>query len=273
MQRVSFLAVRRHPLYSPGRVEADARVLLGVAEEVRRRGYPVEVRDETELDRPTSASVVFGMAQSPEGIRWLGVLQRQGRVVVNTPESIRNCRRTRMIPLLWSAGVPIPPSVCLDLRRGVPESDGLSGGRRWVKRGDVHATGPGDVVAVDDPATLRAVLEDFRRRGIDRVVIQEHVEGTPVKFYAVRETPFFFWAGPDPGGRRWVDEGVLRHWATRAAEVLGLDVYGGDAVVKPDGTVVLIDVNDWPSFAPCAEAAVPFIVEAIFRRASRVVRQ
>jgi len=35
----------------------------------------------------------------------------------------------------------------------------------------------------------------------------------------------------------------------RAALALGLDVYGGDAIVTPASEIVLLDVNAWPSFA------------------------
>ncbi|GBC85846.1 hypothetical protein HRbin11_02304 [bacterium HR11] len=265
---LSFLGVRRHPRYSPGRVEADARILLQTAEELRRRGYTVEIRDETDLEGDIPAQIIFTMAQSPEGIRRLGVLQRQGRVVINTPESIRNCHRNRMVPLLQAAGIPLPPSWFVDLRSEFRRPVGLpKAGRLWVKRGDVHATDPGDVVAVDDAGDLEAVLERFRRRGLDRVLLQEHVPGDLVKFYAVRDTPFFFWYFPDSRTRRPVDSGALRRWAMRAAEVLGLDVYGGDAVITPEGSVVIIDVNDWPSFEPCVENAVPFIVDHILQRA------
>ena len=43
--------------------------------------------------------------------------------------------------------------------------------------------------------------------------------------------------------------------ATRAALAAELDVYGGDAVLTPTGTIVLIDLNDWPSFSSCCTAA------------------
>lgn len=272
---VLFWGVRRHPRYSPGHVEEDARILLQTAEELGRRGYTVEIRDETDLSGDVPARIIFTMAQSPEGIRRLDALQRQGRVVVNSPESIRNCHRNRMIPLLQAAGVPLPVSWFVDLRSGTPPSplsagggtQALQAGRLWVKRGDVHATDPGDVVAVDDARDLEAVLEQFGRRGLYRVLLQEHVPGDLVKFYAVRGTPFFFWYFPDSRTRRSVDSGALRRWATRAAEVLGLDVYGGDAIITPEGSVVIIDVNDWPSFAPCVEEAVSFIVDRILQRA------
>jgi len=45
--------------------------------------------------------------------------------------------------------------------------------------------------------------------------------------------------------------------AARAAQALGVEVYGGDCVVDVNKALHLIDLNDWPSYAACrVEAAV-----------------
>ena len=51
----------------------------------------------------------------------------------------------------------------------------------------------------------------------------------------------------------------------QAAQVLNVHIYGGDCIVSEDGTVRLIDFNDWPSFAPCRDEAAPHIAECIYR--------
>ena len=51
------------------------------------------------------------------------------------------------------------------------------------------------------------------------------------------------------------DAGRLSRAAARAAAALELEVFGGDAIVAPDGRFVLIDLNAWPSFALYREAA------------------
>jgi glutathione synthase/RimK-type ligase-like ATP-grasp enzyme len=56
--------------------------------------------------------------------------------------------------------------------------------------------------------------------------------------------------------------------ARAAARALGLEVYGGDCVIDTGGALWLIDVNDWPSFAPCRAAGA----EAIARRLEAVVQ-
>ena len=47
--------------------------------------------------------------------------------------------------------------------------------------------------------------------------------------------------------------------ATRLAGLLGLEVYGGDCIVRQDGTFAIIDFNDWPSFSRCRNDAAKAI--------------
>ena len=46
-----------------------------------------------------------------------------------------------------------------------------------------------------------------------------------------------------------VDPRAQADHARRAATALGLEVFGGDAIVTPRGPILLIDLNAWPSFA------------------------
>ena len=48
--------------------------------------------------------------------------------------------------------------------------------------------------------------------------------------------------------------------------MLVVDVYGGDAIVAPDGTIRIIDFNDWPSFAPCCQDGGKAIAQAIIQK-------
>ena len=47
------------------------------------------------------------------------------------------------------------------------------------------------------------------------------------------------------------------------ARLVGILVYGGDAVVDARGRYHIIDFNDWPSFAPCREEAAAEIVKLV----------
>jgi hypothetical protein len=45
------------------------------------------------------------------------------------------------------------------------------------------------------------------------------------------------------------------------ATAIGVIVYGGDAIVRSDGSFVIIDFNDWPTFSPCREEAAKAIIK------------
>jgi hypothetical protein len=128
----------------------------------------------------------------------------------------------------------------------------------WVKRGDVHNTQEGDVTFATTVEAVQAALAGLAARGITHAVLQPHVEGDLVKFYGIGGN-----ARPD-GTPAWfrsfyhknqtlrgypLDPVDLGRAVRRAAAALGLEVYGGDAIVTAGGGLVLLDVNAWPSFA------------------------
>src|SRR5262249_20968113 len=125
----------------------------------------------------------------------------------------------------------------------------------WLKRADVHATQAGDVAYVERFLDLAPALEKFQQRGLRSAILQEHLEGDEVKFYAVQGGRFFWPFYPKDCVGHPFDENSLKRIAEDAARLLGLNVYGGDAIISPSGSITLIDVNDWPSFAPCRGAA------------------
>ncbi len=99
------------------------------------------------------------------------------------------------------------------------------------------------------------------------MILQEHLEGDTVKFYAVRGSDLFHWYYLNGVHRTPFPTGTLREIASVAAETLGLHVYGGDAIVARDGSLSIIDINDWPSFAPVREDASRAIAQLVFSKA------
>ena len=51
--------------------------------------------------------------------------------------------------------------------------------------------------------------------------------------------------------------------AERLAEAVGIKVYGGDCIVRSDGSFCFIDFNDWPSFSRCREEAAEAIASLV----------
>jgi hypothetical protein len=155
----------------------------------------------------------------------------------------------------------------------------------WIKQATEHKTREGDVVFASDPSSVRDALERLRARGQPRAVAQRHVEGDLVKFYGVSAAgdaaargaaapSWFEWFHPKekPVAGHDVDVRALRDMAHRAARTLGLDVWGGDAIVTPAGAIYLIDVNAWPSFALYREEAADKIAAHLTARLRRTAR-
>ena len=279
--------VYRELAHSPGRETDDALILRATAASLEERGFEVALRSAEDLPETADADGVppflFVMCERPAVVERLAAWQRQGVRIVNRPDAIRNTDRERTLDRFARYAISFPRSVLVETAGG-DAAAGASEFPLWIKRGDVHATQAGDVSRADGPAELATGLGLLASRGIARAVLQEHVPGDLIKFYGVAgET--------DPASPAWFqwfyhrdqklenhafDRDALRALVGRAAAALGLEVFGGDAIAGPDGRLVLIDLNAWPSFALYRSVAAPKIAEALaarFRREGREARR
>ncbi|HUJ88958.1 MAG TPA: hypothetical protein VLX12_02090, partial [Syntrophorhabdales bacterium] len=74
-------------------------------------------------------------------------------------------------------------------------------------------------------------------------------------FYGAGTSSYFSAFRASTGDEITSGAGELRRLAWQAAKAIGLEIYGGDAIITPKKDVLLIDFNDWPSFSRCREAA------------------
>jgi len=124
------------------------------------------------------------------------------------------------------------------------------------------------VVFANTERSFREALGGLARRGIPRAIVQEHVEGDLIKFYGVGAWFRWFYHKDQRVAGHPFDSERLRAVAGKAAAVLGLEVFGGDAIAPPEGPLVVIDLNAWPSFALYrdeAAAEIAAYLEARFR--------
>lgn len=254
-----FLGVVREPVYSPGKVELDRAILEEVADRLSATHTVRLVNADDRFDDPSPRTVVFAMCQGPLALERLRRWERAGIRIVNTPLAIEKCHRRRMLAELERFRIPHPPSWLVT----TGGSDGFppeATGSLWLKRGDVHAMQSDDVVLVRDLEGARTVLRGYRQRGIADALLQRHVEGDVFKFYAV-QGGFFHWLPANDGAARMDrrEEHALAALAYRGAQALGLEVYGGDAIRDHNGSLWLIDLNDWPSYAACRTRAAEAI--------------
>ena len=260
------IGVYREDVYSPGKVTQDASILDSALRELSRRGCRCSaVRTEELSDGLPPADLVLSMAQSDSVLRREEEWERKGLAVMNSPGSVRNCYRKPLIELLSRGGMPLPQGRIVsleELRCRLPV--GSSGGFCWLKRGDVHAVAAGDVAMVRSGEDLEKALDHFTRNDIREILVQEHVEGRTVKFYAVGND--YFRAFLSTSGEEITGQVPgLKEVAWECAGVLGLEIYGGDAILTDSGGIAIVDLNDWPSFSSCCSSAAEAIALRVLR--------
>lgn len=261
---LSVLAIRRARLLSPGHVSDDWRILQDTADELAALGHGVRFLEEEQVGAtPPRADVVLNMCQGPETNSRLCAAEGNGVLLINRPSAALDCLRYRLLPKLQQGGVPIPESTFVGVSDPLPSR---SWPATWLKRVDVHATGPGDVVKAGNEDEARATLATFLARGLPGAIVQEHLPGPVVKFYSVGARFFHHLVTSGPPDVE-IDLALLRLRARQCGDVLGLDVFGGECVVTVDGRLPVIDVNDWPSFAPCRAAAARAIASHVLEKA------
>jgi len=270
------VAIYRSPSYSPQQHRVnDTAILDATVGQLEAQGWRAVKTTEREVEqgRLPAAELYLNMCQGSLAAEQLMPLESDGIVVVNRPSSALNCHRYRLVKRLSDSMLPFPRTLIHPSSAPLPPAEQLRAlspdhQKVWIKRGDVHAERPEDVLAtsLEDAAVA---LQAFTGRGIPWVALQEHVPGPVVKFYGVTDGRFFNWYGSDAGfggERPAVDENRLKALAFEAAAILGLEVFGGDVAFPEPDRPVLIDINDWPSFAPFRDDAARAIAAYITHR-------
>lgn len=282
MAEIKIAGIMRAGAYSPNHIGNDAAIFNLTTEQLRKRGCEVKVYSEEQfIAGEVKEDIIVDMCREHRSMVLLQQLEDAGALVVNSGYGIENCTRERMTRILLGSNIPYPDSLIVDTDEVVKDRMAAAKmDRAWIKRGDFHAMHKEDVSYVRHPEEAQEVLQEYFLRGIKRAVINRHLVGDLIKFYGVRDTPFFYWFYPfDEGHSKYGHEAVnghsrgiefdvagLRHICQQAADVLDVIVYGGDCIVDPDGTIRIIDFNDWPSFAPCRQEAAPHIAKAIIKK-------
>lgn len=271
-RQVVFIA--RDTCFSAQSVEKDRAIYQAVAQRLAQRGYEVtritEDADAAALRQLglTHDVLWLTMGRHRATLDYLRSQEQQGMRVVNSTQGVWLCQqRDRLEALMRRNGIPAPP---------LPGDDMPAEGV-WVKRADSTSQGPDDVVFAANREQREQALNRFRQRGITQVVVGTHVRGDVVKFYGVQPGGFFRTFYPtDDGDTKYGDErrnGPAQHYAydvqrlqteaQRLSALTGVTVYGGDAIIRSDGSFCIIDFNDWPSFARCRDEAAEAVALSI----------
>ncbi|HOJ06407.1 MAG: hypothetical protein HND40_11515 [Ignavibacteriota bacterium] len=273
--RLNFAGVKRKELYSPNHITNDSLILNITAEVLKTFGHKVSIYDESFIETyGIEEDYIFSMAQGIAGLSKLKEIESEGRFIINSPTASLNSYRTTMIKMLTDHKVPFPKSILLNDKNISEDYFGLFGAKKlWLKRGDVHAEHKEDVTLIYSKGELLTTLEEFTRRGIKNAIIQEHLPGDTIKFYGITEGDYFYWYYLNGNNHIPFEIDKLKKLAFTSAQILGLDVFGGDVIISPTGSISVIDVNDWPSFAPVRDKAAEAIGKLIHRKVLDYVNQ
>ena len=280
MADTKIAAILRAGAYSPNHIGNDAAIINLTCEQLRKRGCQVKTYSEEQLIAgAVKEPIVIHMCRDQRSFPILQAMEDSGRLVINSGYGVENCTRERHTRILLGSGIPYPESLMVNTNQTVTEQmERIGMERAWIKRGDTYAMHKEDVTYVRHPEEAQEVLQEYFLRGIKRAVINRHLDGDQVKFYGVRDTDYFYCfypfektyssKGDDKAPRRGGEEArfdidKFRDACDRAADILDIRIYGGDAIIDPEGNFSIIDFNDWPSFAPCRVEASGVIARAI----------
>lgn len=266
------LLIQRALCYSPNSEEKDLAVLQEVGSLLedttiiseddlvnRFNTYNQSVSSES-VDSANVYCQIISMARSTKALECLEQLEQSGIQVFNPSAGVWACQRSNIDKVMRENHLPFPPD---------ESNDGY-----WVKRADTSAQSKEDVCFCQDWIEVENVKSAFMQRGIINIVVQAHVKGDVVKFYGVEDTDFFryYYSGDDTETKFGDEErngkpqyypflsSNLQADAEKLACLLQTPIYGGDAIVREDGSYVIIDFNDFPSFSRCREEAAKAIV-------------
>lgn len=279
MAEISIAGIMRAGAYSPNHIGNDAAIFNATADQLRKRGCVVNIYSEEQFNSgKVTEKIILNMCREQASIKRLQEEEDRGSIVINSGYGIENCTRERMTRILLGNNIPYPDSIIVDTDEAVVAKLSQANiNNCWIKRGDFHAMHKEDVSYVRHAEEAQEVLQEYFYRGIKRAVINRHLVGDLIKFYGIRNSPFFYWFYPfDEGHSKYGLEAIngkskgidfdiehLKKICHDASEALGVEIYGGDCIVSPDGAIRIIDFNDWPSFAPCRAEAARWIAKAV----------
>jgi hypothetical protein len=259
------LGILRETQNSPGRESDDALILKAVMDQLSILKTRTTVITPEEFDGAdvSGYDTIVPMCETYPRLMRLKKLEAEtGVMVINPSDSVLGCYRTRMLAsFARTPGLSYPPT---EVRRTSAEANTAppvfeADGGYWVKRGDVHNTCSYDVVFARDWREVHAIRHEFESREIKDMAVQRHTDGDLIKFYGVGPGQWFTWFYHDPSTARRLPFELedLAAQAELAASAVKVEIFGGDAIVTPDGKIFVIDINSWPSFARVrSEAAV-----------------
>lgn len=277
IRKCRVLFVERAKRFSPSCEQKDEHLFKNICSCLKAEGISLTTvcEDDLEKAKPLSFDIILSMARSEKALGILSACEVVGIRLINSVKACRNCFRENMNTLLRQSGILNPRFIISDTRKGKTYSGfnfSIAEGV-WVKRADFQTETKDDVVFCKDLTSLNRAVEGLNQRGIEKVLICEHIVGRLVKLYRISGTPFceYFIPSEDKFGGNLqqttytpdLDRAKLVSLSDKVAKVLDLEVFGMDIIENEKGECYIIDVNDFPSFSNYSQQAAKNICNKI----------
>ena len=267
-------AIPRASADSPNMSEKDMALFRLTVEKLSEEGHCTSVIEDGD-EIPAGCDAIFHMTRTAQMLDRIAAREKEGTVAINSAAATRNCSRSTFTEILTREGIEQPPYTLLDTGTSTTPALRFPG---WLKKSDGWSSHPYDVQYITTEDELRKSIENLHARGIDQAIYCEHIEGDIVKFYGIGrhdDRDKFFRLHYPTGGKFGhekingvphkypFDEEKLQTTAFKAAAAIGVEIFGGDCIISPDGEIYIIDINDCPSFSAYREEAAEEIVRLI----------
>ena len=264
--------IARDSINSPNMESNDAMILDSVCRELT--AMEVEVVKATSVEEiPLCCDAVCHMSRNGETLKKLSAIEQRGVKVINSTEAVEHCSRIDFVRILAENNIPQPLYKIFSTIEELPPLPFPA----WIKRGEGWSCHKDDICFVRNAEEASAAISGMKSRGIEKIIYTEHCKGDIIKFYGIGRD-FFHYSYPDPDKSKFglekingtpqcypFDSDKLKEIAFRAAEAIGLQVYGGDSIITPKGEIYLIDLNDFPSFSAVRQEAAKEIAKTIIK--------
>ena len=269
---IKVATIARAPIDSPNMTANDAAILERVAALLKEQGAEVVSIGEEVEEIPSDIQVVCTMSRTAKTLELLKRAEKQGCIVVNPTAAVENSSRKRFMEILRHNDIPQPAYAIIDSTAGVTRMCYPC----WIKKADGWCNHKDDVCYAQSAEEATRAIGQMAQRGIMEFILMQHCKGDIVKFYGIADR-LFHYCYPTTGKfgheekngtpRHYAfDTTTLKEIAQRAAQAIGLEIYGGDAIITPRGEIFMIDINDFPSFTLVREAAAAEIAGLIMSK-------
>ncbi len=223
-----------------GKPARDRKILNLTAQELRKKGFEVLLKEPKDFSEQEKPDLVFTMARGGEINGILIEKERQGVFVINSPEAIRfSLNRKLIYQKMMEAGANLPRTKAVKVEN-INFSD--LEGKSVLKPSDRHEFW----FIVDNEDALEKAIQGYKNQTTKEIIVQKFIKGRHIKYYVIGKEVIL----PKNTEREIPSEVIqkIKKQALLVGQITGLKIFGGDFIVKR-GVPFCVDVNDWPSMA------------------------